>query len=191
MLPLLPLAMPWFTIAALAFLNRVRGGGYLPDFGSAKKLWGVAVLVALIASYFWPLYTALVIGLAYGIWDTLLPWGRWFTLNREPRRPGVSKFEKAIERISDLGNVRRDRLAFFLRNCLAFAVAGFVLAVATNAFALLLVVPLAALTQNVAYEIGWRLNPTAGVPASEHIFGACWGAAIAFGAHLLHPITWP
>jgi len=196
------------------FSNAIRGGRYLPEIGTAKKLWLAAFLLSAFAAFLYPPHIAVAIGLVFVIWDCLLPWGRYFTLNRLPRElsEGHTLIERLIERVSDVGGVRRDRVAFFIRNVIAFTVALVVLAIALGEPMLIVLAvtsgnpallwsalaaanwnvlwlaPVAALAQNLAYEIGWavadRVNPRGGINYSEHVFGAMWGAAIGFGAGL-------
>ena len=186
-----------FAIVPLgAVLNRIRGGGYLPVRDpprSGLKMWCVAALMGLMACVFWPPLAALAIGLALVVWDMLLPWGRWYTFNRFPRSISADYTwpERLIEMVSDLGGVRRDRVAFYIRNLIAFAAAAAVLAFAIGTFQIFLLVPVAALIQNIAYEIGWRLSdhidgPSSGtgIHYSEHAMGAAFGAMIGFGATL-------
>jgi hypothetical protein len=210
LVPLKPFAAPIYS-ALGAVLNRVRGGGYLPEFGTAKKMWLIATIFTGMAALLYPLHLAIAIGLSYVVWDVALPWGRWYTHNRHPRTISADYTwpERLIEMISDIGGTRRDRVAFFIRNLVAFTGAAVVLsfglidpslvvlAVTSGQIAPLLVafsaihpalfyfVPVMALLQSLAYEIGWRLadhiegpGNSAGIHYSEHLHGAVWGAVI-------------
>jgi hypothetical protein len=189
-----------------AVVNRVRGGGYLPVQDpprSGLKMWVCAVIMTLLACVYWPPLTALAIGAGLVIWDSALPWGRYYTFNRHPRTISGEPMwaERIIEAISDVGGTRRDRVAFFIRNLIAFALATAALAlsqvepslvvsaVTTGAFsalwsaltvqyaALLWFIPAAALIQNLSYEIGWRI--------ADYKDGPGAGTGIHYCEHLM------
>lgn len=152
-------------VAALAVLNRVRGGGFGAEHLPGHPRFYVAPAVALLSLLVVPWPAAILAGVCYLAWS-MLPWGRWFDLGRlatdPPRRP--SQFENGIELLFDT-----DLQRFTARNLVAFLPAAILL----TPFA----AP-AAFVQTLLYEVAWRLSPSAPIRLAEILTGALWGVLI-------------
>lgn len=190
-------------IPIFAVLNHARGGGaWLGVSTLLEKLPGRGIFYAapLSALAAWPVLgwrDALSFGLTYLLWG-IPEWGRWYTLNREPRsisgEPGwwTAILESLADRIpwgqitdtyqdptdqdGEPGDVhsyqRNDYACFTIRNTVLLAPLTLI------SPWLILLGPL----QTVAYEIGHRIKHPGGIPLCELLFGAVIGAALALVA---------
>ncbi|MEW9304577.1 hypothetical protein [Labrys neptuniae] len=174
-------------IPVFAMLNHARGGGaWLGVSALLEKLPGRGIFYTspLAALAAWPALgwlDSLIFGLTYLLWGAP-EWGRWYTLNREPRsisgEPGW--WAAILERYADqipigqivdpqTGQKRNDFACFTIRNTVLLAPLAFI------SPWLFLLGPL----QTVAYEIGHRIKHPGGVPLCELLFGAVIGTALA------------
>lgn|GEM_PF-999439 len=199
-----------FAVITCAAINRFRGGGLGAQRLPGHPRFYAAPFVGLIAAFYQPWPVALAIGLAFLLF-VWLPWGRWYTLNRRGRTESSgepSGFERFIERLADFGGVRRDWLAFGLRN-IAVMTPGFALVLWTAGFAAMMPGPAAwppdlsiaawaglgeaiyaplavvpAFGVVALYRIGWWLDPASGTQPAEWLVGAVIGVTIAMSQEL-------
>lgn len=180
------LLMP-LTMLACAFLNCFRGGHFGAQHLPGHPRFYVAPLIGLVAWAFQPPPVASAQAAAYlvFVWPG---WGRWYSGNRIARELSgpPSRFERWIEAVSDIGGVRRDRVAFFLRNTLCLVPGLGLIAYVAGVpviLALFGIVPAALVVW--LYDIGFLLSAKHGVAIGESLTGAMIGAGIAFSERLL------
>lgn len=174
--------------AAFALLNHIRGGAGLiaPLASFVAKLPGRAIFwcapVAALLS--WPTLggaNAAVFGIIYLAWG-IPEWGRWYTLNREPRSISgdPSRWAALLEKYADripwgqitdpvTNTPRNDYACFTIRNTTLLLPLAFI------SPWLAFLGPL----QTAAYEIAHRIRRPGGIAVGELIFGGLIGAALA------------
>ena len=148
-----------------AILNRFRGGGFGGGWIRNKTgihpriISAIGVSVLSLFLYCWEMSAAT--GLAYLIFVSA-PWGRWYSLGRVSRLLSgfPSYFETVLETISGYNNIRRDWLAFGMRNFI-MAMPGIILVcIAAGLTISYYILPLSAgfgFAVVLLYETGWRL----------------------------------
>ena len=153
----------FLAVPALAFINRVRGGGckFFNEFPLHTRVWA-SLMVFIVLVPMTTLVTAAALAGAWFIW-ALLPWGRWYDLGRMANDP-ERKNTWLEAQLSKVGN---DHVAFTLRNVIALVPA----AIISPYFMIL------AFLQTLIYEAAWTFWPSNPIRMAEYIMGAAWGLA--------------
>lgn len=147
-------------IAAMAALNHIRGGhlggNLLPGH---PRLWAAAGAIIIATLFIGPL-DALAFGLAFLIWS-LTPWGHSIGLGRFAPDRKPEWLEELL-----IGHIPNPWLRLLVLQLIGLAPAIFLVS---------MLAPLFAVAFVAAYEIGWRLRPSAPTQVAEPLVGALWG----------------
>jgi len=179
-------------IVLSALLNRFRGGGF--GGGWIREKTGIhprifaATGLFVVSLSIHPWFNCLDIAVAYLIFVSA-PWGRWYTLgflNRDTASGPPNRFERFVENLSDIGGVRRDWLAFALRNFIMGIPVFFIPLLKWPLDSLFLIVAIVWAWVFVGcYWIGWRIfywtgyhHENGGTPVAEMIAGALIGVML-------------
>lgn len=162
--------MSVILVVLIAVLNHMRGGGFGASILPGHPRFYAAPVVAFISFPFVGPLDAFFVGISYLIWS-LAPWGRFYDLGR--LQPSYSPTEEGWFEAGILKLAGNDHIAFTLRNAICLLPAALLMGPSV-----MLLAPLIT----VAYEIGWRITPTAPIRTGELITGALWGAAIIWTA---------
>lgn len=155
-------------IAAMAFLNRVRGGGFGAEILPGHPRYYVTPVIGILA-WLWTgaIIMSVLFAACYLAWS-LVPWGHAIGLGRwSPSRAPAPLEETLIHWTNNP----------WLK-LLSIEVVGL-------APAMVLVSPFAAILPPffvACYELGWRLRPKAPIELAELLVGVLWGALLVWGA---------
>lgn len=150
-------------VPAMALVNRARGGGLYADRLPGHPRYYMAVLVAALTFPFIGPIDAVAVAISWLAW-AMLPWGRWFDLDRMPP-DAVQRTPNAFENL--INRLPNDHVRFTARNLIALIPASVLISPLMLAL---------ALVQTAAYEFGWRTTPKTPTVTGEWITGAAWGA---------------
>lgn len=172
-------------ILAVAFFNRVSGGGFYGDKIPGRPLYLTAPIVGVLtAIYSSDATLSVTVALAFLLWR-VGPWGRWFDLGRLPHnyaRDGDSSgFEAIIETVAD----GSDHVAFFYRQAVGLFPGLLIISLALSDFRPVASFPIMAAFIVLIYEACWRYRPQTPIPNAEILTGALWGCMIVWWATMI------
>jgi len=159
--------MIFALIPLMAFLNRVRGGGFGAALLPGHPRFYVAALLAVAVWCVAPWTAGLAAGLAYLAW-AFLPWGHLMCLGHYAPDREISKLEGWCLDIAQERYLPALALLHLIGLLPAFII--------VSVFA-----PLFAVGFAGAYWLGWRYWPQTPTVPAELIVGALWGVMIVVG----------